>query len=295
MLIAGQFLALGAAACWAHNSVVYARAGVRVGSGAVAHIRLWIALPIMFVVHLAFLGRLLPVGEIKSIAILAVSGFLGFFVADVFLFRGFVEIGSRETLVILTLSPIAAATISWFVLGEKLSSLQISGIAITIAGVSWLIAAEQRDSQDRRRSARGFVWALLGSGTQALGMVLAKQGLSETFHPISANVVRMSAGLIGLVAYRMVGGNFFKDFASMKDRRALLLIGEGATVGPVAGIIMNLYALSLAPVGVVTTLMGTSPILLLPVEKFLMRRKIPISAYIATIVAVSGTVLLFIR
>lgn len=80
----------------------------------------------------------------------------------------------------------------------------------------------------------------------------------------------------------------------MRDTRALGLIAQGAIVGPVAGIVSNLYALTLAPVGVVTTIMQTSPILLLPFDRFVLKRSIPIGAWLGTVAAVGGAILLFV-
>lgn len=324
--ILGQLFALVTACCWAQNSVVYSFAGRRVGSVAVTHIRLWIALPVMLGVHALFTGAVVPLGVTPhAFVTLLVSGLLGFCIADLFIFRGFVEIGHRETLVILTLSPIFGTVISWFLLDERLDALQLAGICVTILGVAWVVLAENRrpgrapESRPRvavavgagdvgsrhavagglpaagtSRRGLGVGCALLGAAAQAGGMALAKQGIGDAVHPMSANLLRIAAGLAGLVLFRIAGRGFVRDFRRMRDTRALLLIGSGALVGPVLGIIMTLYALRLAPVGVVTTIMQTSPILLLPVDRFLFRKRLPFGAYAGTLLAVAGAVLLFV-
>jgi drug/metabolite transporter (DMT)-like permease len=294
--LVGRLLALVTSACWAHNSVVYGLAGRRVGSGAVTHIRLWIALPVMAIVHSVALGSPVPLSIAPgSWGYLAVSGFLGFFLADIFIFRAFVDLGHRETLVILTLSPLVAAIISRFVLGESLSPLQIFAMLVTIGGVAWVVTAEGRPEPGAKGRTVGVVSAVLGAVAQAVGMVLAKRGMEVgAVPPLSANFIRLAAGLFGVTLFRLVVGQFVRDFTAMRDRKSLALIAQGALVGPVLGIIANLYALSLASVGVVTTIMQTSPILLLPVDRFVFRRRLPAGAYFGTIVAVVGAVLLFL-
>jgi drug/metabolite transporter (DMT)-like permease len=294
--IFGQLFALLTAMCWAQNSIVYSAAGKRVSSGTVTHIRLWIALPAILLVHLIATRGLIPVNMTSASAgYLAASGLIGFFIADLLIFRGFVDLGPRETLVILTLSPIFAALISWLTLAETLSVVQIAGIVGTTTGVMWVVWVERRAPEKQTRDYKtGVLFAFLGALAQAGGMVLSKQGLADGAHPISANVIRIGAGFAGLVVYSMVRGRLLIDFRKMRDRRALALIAAGALVGPVAGIIFTLYALTLAPVGIVTAIMQTSPILLLPVDRFVFKKKIPVSVIGGTLLAVAGTVLLFL-
>ncbi|WP_321991025.1 DMT family transporter [Marispirochaeta aestuarii] len=298
-IMLGQIFALLTAACWAHNSIVYSEAGKRVGSRAVTHVRLWIALPAMLAVHFIVLGRFFPTGfQVSVYLYLLLSGFFGFFIADLLIFKAFVDAGPRETLVIMTLSPIFAALFSWVVLGEVLSPLQILGILATVGGVIWVIIEEGArgwgvKSPEASRKRLGALFALGGAFTQALGMMLAKAGLVSGLHPVSGNLLRLAAGLAGLILYALIRGSFVRDFAAMKDRTALGLTASGAMIGPVLGIVLSLYALSWAPVGIVTALMQTSPILLLPLDHYVFKKRVTPGALAGTLVAVGGTILLF--
>ncbi len=283
-MIIGQLCALLTAGCWAHNSIVYARAGKRVSSRTVTHIRIWIALPAMILLHLMFTGTFFPMGlSFYVYLMVGLSGFLGFFIADIFIFKAFVDAGPRETMVIMTLSPIFGAILSWIFLGENLTPIQISGILATVGGVIWVIMEEgvrSRGVKSAEHSAKriGALFALGGAFTQAVAMLFAKAGLVTGLHPVSGNLIRISAGLIGLVLYTAVRGSFIADFRKMKDRTSLRLIASGAIIGPVLGMFLSLYALSLAPVGIVTALMQTTPIWLLPVDRYMFKKKITRSA-----------------
>jgi len=295
-IILGQIFALLTAACWAQNSLVYSLAGKRIGSTTVTHLRLWVALPAIVLIHFLFLGEPLPHDlSREGVLYLGASGFVGFFLADLFIFRSFVELGPRETLVIMTLSPIFSTLISWIFLEEILSILQLIGVLITVAGVSWVVFVEGSNQKNRnRRYLLGVLFALSGSFAQALGMVLAKGGIVYQVHPISANLVRISAGLAGLILFAVLRGQFLNDFRKTADRRAVLLLSLGALVGPVLGIILTLYAFQWAPVGVVTALMQTSPILLLPIDHFVFKKKVPPAAVFGTLIAIGGAALLFV-
>jgi len=294
--ILGHIFALLTAGCWAQNSIVYAAAGKRVTSQTVTHIRLWIALPIIFIVNVIFTGRLFPAGLSGSTYLLmGASGMLGFCIADLFIFFAFVEIGPRETLVVLTLSPIFSTFFSWIFIEELLSPLQILGILTTIGGVIWVVLVEKKGKEKRNRNERiGLLFAFLGAISQACGMVLAKQGLTSEIHPVSANLLRVCAGVFGLAVFALLRGRFREDFTKMRDTRALLLISTGALIGPVLGIILTMFALTLAPVGIVTTIMQTSPIILLPVDRFVFKKKVPWGAAGGTVIAIGGAALLFL-
>ena len=198
-LMLGQLFALLTAFCWAQNSVAYSIAGKRVSSLTVTHIRLWIAMPAIIIVHYFFLGRWLPaVSLTPELAILSASGFVGFFIADVFIFYGFVAIGPGRTLLIMTLSPVLSAAISFFALNEALGLFQIIGMAVTIIGILIVVYFENRNSLKDVHHLKGFIIAVLGAFAQAAAMVMSKLGMADGIHPVSANVIRISSGFAGL-------------------------------------------------------------------------------------------------
>jgi drug/metabolite transporter (DMT)-like permease len=300
-LLIGQLLALGTAFCWAQNSLIYTYVGRQVSSSATAHVRLWIAFPLILLVHLLFEGTLWPIiTQWQPLLLLGFSGLMGFFVADLFIFAGFVALGARQTMVVMTTSPIVGALLAWIFQDERLVFLQIVGISLTLLGVVWVVFADGLGTKSKEGKAYrwGLLAALGGSITQALAMVLAKAGMTAYgVTPLSATVIRIAAGLVGIAVFALMRGRFLQDFARFKGRpgrKALVLVALAAIVGPVLGIIMNLTALNLAPVGVVTTLSQTTPVILLPLEVYLMKRPISRTAVLGTITAIAGTTLLFL-
>jgi drug/metabolite transporter (DMT)-like permease len=293
-VLLGYLFAIITAACWTQNSIIYTFVGKRIGSSTVTHIRLWIAFPAALIIHLIFTGHLLPVNfNVSSYLYIGSSGIFGFFIADLFIFKAFQHIGARKTMVIMTLSPIFSAIISWLVFKEILTLIQITGVLITITGVIIVIMVESRKT-NVKSNPRWIIFAISGALTQAIGMVLAKAGLSEGIHPISANVVRIGSGLVGLTIYTIIRKEFICDFRKMKDSKSLYLLIAAALVGPVFGMLLTLYAFTWAPVGIVTTLMQLTPIMLLPIDRFYLKKQIPTGAVWGTLVAVAGASLLFL-
>lgn len=299
-LILGQALALFTALCFAQNSLIYAHVGRIVSSSTTAHIRLWIALPAILLIHLIFLGTLFPVGvSLQSWIFMGLSGVLGFCIADLFIFSALVKIGARQTMVIMTTSPLFSTLFAFFIEKEVITYFQAFGMFVTLMGVALVILVDKnkKETTGNKNVELGVLFAFLGAITQALAMVLAKKGMGSSVHPISANVIRLFFGLVALVIFTLLRKSFFSDFklfSNKSELKVLLLIVAAALVGPVLGIILNLWALSIAPVGIVTTLSQMTPVLLLPLEKYVLKRYVSPLASVGTIIAVVGTVLLFI-
>ena len=300
--LTGQLFALTAAVCWAQNSMIYSWIGKKTGSNAVAHVRIWIALPAVMVVNFFFTRSFFPTGlPFETYLYFGLSGFLGFFIADIFIFRSFVFLGPVKTMVIMTFSPVFSAVISWIFLNESLNLTQISGIFIIITGIVLAVSDNDRDSKDssaeRKGSAviMGTFLAFAGALAQAAGLIIAKYGLTGTaVHPVSANVLRITAGGIGLAAMQLVKKEFISDFIKMAELKIFSLMVSAALAGPVLGIILSLYALRIAPAGIVTTLMQMSPVILIPLEYLIYRKTPTIRKISGAVLAAAGASLLFI-
>lgn len=301
-MIIGELLALFTAFCWAQNSVFYSITGKRVTSSTTAHIRLWITLPFMFLIHFIFYKSIYPIHEpLPAYIYIALSGIFGYFFADLMIFKSFVDLGPRETTVILTLSPIFSAILSYFFFNQNLSVLKISGMFLTILGIIIVIIGDSPEYKNNKKKFykafkinKGIVIAFLGALGQSLGLVLAKMGQNYGTTPISTNTIRITFALIAYIFYRGFTKNFKKDFLKMKDKKSFVLIMIGSVVGPILGVIAALYAINYAPIGIVSTIMQIVPILLLPYEYFVLKKKITLLSINGTILAVIGTAILFL-
>ncbi len=293
----GYTLALVTACCWAQNSVAYSIAGKRVTSHTVTHVRLWFAFPVLLLIHFFVLKSWVPiVGDPAGFWFLAASGFTGFFITDICIFKAFVDIGPREGMVMMSLAPIITAVLAWiFLPGEKLTFPQLIAIAVTIGGVVWVILEEGQKNKTSKNPhlVPGVIAGITGALMQAVSMIFLKKGSLYGVHPVSGNLIRVWAGLIGLTLFALVRKQFFNDMKKMKDRKALLLISTAAMIGPVIGMIAAFYAAVIAKVGVVTTLMQVTPVILIPVDVFVLKKKLTWGAVVGTVMVVAGAVMLF--
>ncbi len=297
----GIIAAAAVALLWAVSSLCYSSAGRAIGSAAVNHVRLWLALAITAAIHAAVTGRLLPGADGRQALLLALSGLIGYVLGDAFLFEAFVLMGARVTMLIMTSVPIFGALLGLIVLGERLSTSQVAMIGLTLAGIAIVVSGPQTGGEGQPEAAPGLsgrrLWGIAcafgGAAGQAGGLLFSKLAMQGGMNPISANLVRLCAGAIGMGAWAAVSRHAVADFRAAARGPTALLILTGTLVGPVLGVALSLYAVARVEIGVASTLMQMSPVLLLPLSRLATRERIDARAIVGTAVAVAGAAGLF--
>lgn len=293
----GELAALGTSVFWTFTSIQFTLAGRRVGSTTVNRLRLILAALFLSLAHLAMYGELWPLhAEPFRWGWLGLSGIVGLVLGDSCLFQAFILIGPRRSMLLMTLAPVISTLAAWFWLGETLPLAEIGAILITVGGIVWVVSEKNSDNDAAGAQKKNYLLGvLLGVGAatgQALGLVLAKQGL-EGFPSLSATLIRtlVASAVIWLLALiqRQVGtaGQAFMD------KRARQLVIGGALTGPTMGVWLSMIAVQHAPVGIASTLMALPPILLIPVERWLFHERVSPRAVAGTAVALTGAAALF--
>ena len=117
----GEIAALGTAFCYTINGVFFEMAGKKVGSLAVNFIRLIIGFSLLSIFTFFFRGQILPLdASLHNWIFLGISGLVGFFIGDLFLFQSYLEIGTRVAMLITAASPPITALLAFIFLGEKI-------------------------------------------------------------------------------------------------------------------------------------------------------------------------------
>ncbi|VAW29311.1 hypothetical protein MNBD_BACTEROID07-526, partial [hydrothermal vent metagenome] len=118
----GQIAALLTAVFWTVTALAFEGATRRVGPFAVNLIRLLLAVLFLSLLTYFTRGLVLPTDATAHNWIwLGLSGVVGFIIGDYFLFSSYPIIGSRISMLIMTLAPPLAAFLSWIVLGETMN------------------------------------------------------------------------------------------------------------------------------------------------------------------------------
>ena len=298
----GEFAALLTAVFWTVTSLVFESAGKRIGSLTVNIIRLYFAF-VIYCIYLYFSrGKALPTDATSEAWFwLSLSGLVGFVVGDQLLFQAFVLVGARVSMLIMALVPPMSALISWIMLGETLSLLNILGMVMTISGIILVVLkreAPQLNGNGRNRlkfkyPLAGVLLALGGAAGQATGLVLSKFGMKE-YHPFAASQIRVMAGLIGFTILFFLLRKWKNITAGFKNRKGIMFTGIGSIFGPFLGVSFSLTAIQHTNTGVAATIMAIVPVLIIPPAIFIFKEKVNLKEIIGAMIAVGGVALLFL-
>jgi len=293
--MSGQLAALGTAFCWSITSLSFEAAGKRVGSLQVNLIRLVFAFLFFLVYSIIVRHQLLPTDADGNLWVwLLLSGLAGFVLGDLFLFRAFVEVGARISMLVYSSVPLITAILGRVFLGERLTVLQSGAMAVTVAGIIIVTTSRKTALERVQRIGRGVWFAFIGAVGQALGLVLGAYGAPD-YDVFSATQIRTIAGIIGFLVVISVSKRWPSVRDAIKNRPAMRHTLRGSFFGPFLGVSLGLFAAQHAGTGIAATIIATVPIILIPVSFFLFREKISIREIAGSVIAVSGVAVLFFR
>ncbi len=297
----GQIAALGTSSCWSATSVFFTLSGRQVGSVIVNRTRLALAVVFVALMHLATLGTLVRVGAgLDRWGFMGLSGAIGFVVGDSLLFQAFVLVGPRLSMLMMALVPVISVLLGWVFLGERLSSIELAGIALAVSGIALVVTDRprngNREEQPRpERFGAGLLFGLGGALGQAGGLLFSKLGLAGDYPALSGSMMRLIVATTLIWAITLARRQVRPSVEALRAHpRALLAITGGAVFGPFLGVWLSLIAVQKAPIGIASTLMSLAPIILLPVGRILFDERIGLRAVGGTVVAVAGSALLFL-
>ena len=326
----GEIAGLLTAVCWTASALANESAARRMGVLSLNVLRLALGSLMLAAVAALLRGRALPL-DVPAHAWpwLLLSGALGLVFGDFCLFRAFVLIGARRSMLVATVTPALAALIAWPLLGERLSARDLAGMALTGAGVASVVVGRTRSESTHALPLwPGVPLALAGALGQAAGLVLAKIGMGvrvaasgttgqaiaaaahteellpgavgaahpaapwlPSVDPIAGTQVRLVAGLVGFAVLITLTRRWRPFAAAAAEPRGLGIAAVAALFGPCLGITLSLYAVAHAQAGVAASLMSLSPVLLVPVALFRGDR-VGLAGVIGPLLAVAGVTLL---
>lgn len=297
--------ALLTALLWALAALAFAAAGRRVGALAVNLLRIPVAVVLLGILHVQQFGTLWPAHlDAARTFWLALSGVVGLAVGDLFYFHALALLGARIGALLMSTWPVMSAVIAAGLLGEQMGFEDGAGIAVTLLGVAIVLMDRPPPARlvapsSKRQRVLAVIAGLLGAGGQAAGLVMSKKGMNlgdgPPVAPLSATLTRMGAALIAIWLIAMLTGRLRAARAAVRDPRALALLSAGALLGPTLGVWCSLIAVNSTRVGVAATLMGTMPVMMLPLAWLLQREPLTPRAIAGTLLAFAGTAILFLQ
>jgi len=296
----GEIAALLTAVCWTVTAMAFESAGKRVGALSLNLIRLVIGLIFLSIYNAIFNDGFFPTATGYQWFWLSLSGIIGFVLGDLFLFRAFIIIGARISMLIMALVPPITALIGWITLGEKLTGMEFLGMGITLLGIVLVMSSKL----DIKKGAfgrtlkmgplvLGSLLALGGAVGQAAGLVLSKKGMQD-MDAFSATQIRIMVGVIGFSLVITLFKRWKHLFGALKDLKAMKAMTLGSFFGPFLGVSLSLLAVQYTDTGVAATFMALTPVMIIPPAMLLKNEKITAIEIVGALVSVGGVALFFL-
>ena len=313
----GEIIALGAVAGWTVSALAFETAAKRIGSVPVNIIRMVMAALILILINALRGLPPWPAGiTAADFMWLIASGFVGFFIGDLLLFRSYLIIGSRMAMLIMSLSPPVSALLDRLVFGTLLTPWDAAGMILTMAGVALALSGtlpgrpgkppvrppseNPADGETRGFPVRetrpvpaGVLLAFGGALGQSGGMILAKLGM-RGIDAMSATFIRTLGGIAGFLALVLLTGAAARIRAGLRSTPAMLRISIGAIAGPVLGVSAVLAAMNHSPAGVVSTIIAVVPVVIILPSIHLLKDKVRTREILGAAIAVTGVIVLIV-
>ena len=302
MPFVGEAIAIATVLCWTVSVQFFGAASKEVGAIPVNIIRLSVALILFGILLFLRDGAPVPTNfPAHAWLYLSLSGIIGFFIGDIFLFKALVELGARVAMLIHSLAAPTAAVIGWLFLNETYILHQWIGISVTLLGVAVVIlernqkASPAQKLKVRRISFQGVVFGFAAMLGQAGGYVLSKAGMqieSGYLDAFAATQIRAIAAFFCFVLFFTVTNKWGNVKKALSNTKALTFTTIGAFIGPFLGVSLSLLVLHYLTTGVASTFLSLVPICIIPFSIFLHKEYVSIRAFGGAIIAIFGIYLL---
>ncbi len=239
------------------------------------------------------------------------SGLFGIGLGDSAYFQALPRLGSRRTvLLVQCLTAPFAALIEFFWLGTKLNLPEILCVAVILAGVAIALAPGDHLKISPRDWKIGLTASVLGAFGAALGAVIIRKGYAA-IHDAGLHVdagttgyQRVLGGILVPTIFLLVfkwrsahayGAAFASDtihISRSKWRQLWPWVLINALAGQTLGVTCMQWALQTTQAGIVTAIIATTPIFLLPMTRIIEGEKIGFRALLGALIAVGGVIAL---
>lgn len=294
MIIKGEFFALFTAISWTFSSLTFGKISKEYDTQVANFLRVTIGtIMVGFVCLFGNRHLFLPTDVTwENLKIISLSGFIGMFLGDLFLFKAYNMIGARVTMLIMALSPIIVSIIDFLFLGVTLFPIQIFAILITCLGIILVIFKTEDKKISLGFSVKGLFYAFLATLGQSLGVILTKLG-STTYDSLATSQIRLGVAIFFFGAVVLYEGKARETIKMITSKRALSLLLVG-TFFSVFGIAALIEAFKSANASIASTISSTSPIIMIPCSILFYKEKIRKNEIIGAIISVVGLSIFFL-
>ena len=242
----------------------------------VGTVSLWIA-----VIATGGLGHV----SMRSALFFACAGLIGTVGGRLFRFVAIERVGASIAAALINLNPFVASALAIVLLGERITMPIVVGTMVIVIGTTLLSLGGKRLGF----RPRDLALPVLSAVCFGVVAVLRKLGLSGA-SPVTGTAINVTTALVAYTAFLLAAGR--PEVMVCRGRNLVHFVLAGLTEN--LGVFMNVVALSMGTVSVVTPLYGTAPIFVLLLAPFFLRDVETLSArvVIGTLLIVFGVYLI---
>jgi drug/metabolite transporter (DMT)-like permease len=237
---------------------------------------------------------------------LSLSGITGLVLGDLFSFKSYAILQPQKASIITTLSPATALLFGAILLNEKINTIGIIGICITIFGVMGISLGrtQLRQSQSTTHGTVS-VAVMYGIGAAAchgLALAFSKKAFviqkisGFPIDPFSASFIRLFAGLILAVAIIFISRKPRLHYEQLQNNKKLIWqTGIAAIFNPVLAVTFSMLSILYLDVAVAQTIFSFVPLFTALISFFILKEKVSLPSLLGIFIAIIGVSLLIWR
>jgi drug/metabolite transporter (DMT)-like permease len=236
-----------------------------------------------------------------ALALLFLSGCIGFGIGDLALFQAYPRLGTRQTMVLVQClpAPIGAIT-EWAWLGHSPTVGQAACGAVILAGVGIALAPAKSDAGAGGHWKAGVWFGVIAACCQAWGAVLSRKAavIAEAAgDPLQGMADGANAAYQRILGGIVVSGLFLAwlKLTGKPDttRRAAWALAwpwvvANALFGPMLGVTCYQWALSVEKTSIVLPIVATTPLVVMPFTRVFEGERFTVRAVLGGATAVAG-------
>jgi drug/metabolite transporter (DMT)-like permease len=286
----GEFLALLTALIWAAAVILLKRSGESVPPFALNLFRVTVSSALLLPTATLAGQASFASASLSDILLLVASGAIGVAVSDTLFHASLNRIGAGISAIIDCLYSPFTVLLAFVVLDERLSALQLIGMALVLGGVSAAARHEPPHGVAPRQVAVGVVLGVLAMLALAVAIVIAKPVLDRS--PLLwAATVRQVGCLAVMLPAALASPYRRQTLAALRPSRVWFHALPGAVLGSYLAMVCWIGGLKYTKVGVATILNQSSTIYVLILAAIFLKEPFTRRKLLASLVALAGIVL----
>lgn len=283
----GELYSLAAALCWAVAVILLKKSGESLPPFALNLVKNGLCLAALGLTLLVMGPRQWPDIPPLLLAQTLVSGAVGIAIADTLYFRALNAIGAARMGVIGTAYSPGVILLAAFFLGERLSPLQLGGVALTLAGIVLVTYAKATDALDAAVLRQGAVLGVLSVLLMAAGVILAKPVL-ETQDFLWVVTLRVAAGVALMVGIATVRREWSSLLAACRAVRHWPAVVSGSLMGSYVALLFWLAGYKYADASIAAVINELAAIFIVGLATWLLRERVTVRQLTGGALALAG-------